>query len=163
MPMSMLCAAIVLVLGPTPSDNVMHVDWSTAAGGDTAIADVRRNYVTAVNARDAKAEAFYAADAVAALSSGSIVTGAPALAERLRTALDTDQQGVAITLTPQRFVIDGATGSETGTFVETIADPVQSRTVEGVYVTIYSRGADGQWRIAMEVRTTGSRTPLAVW
>jgi uncharacterized protein (TIGR02246 family) len=161
--MSMLCAALFPVLGPAPSDNVLHVDWSTAAGGDSAIADVRRNYVTAVNAHDAKAEAFYARDAVAALSSGSIVNGAPALAERLRTALDAEQQGVTITLTPQRFIIDGATGSETGTFVETIADAGRTRTVEGVYVTIYSRGADGQWQIAMEVRTTGSRQPLAIW
>jgi ketosteroid isomerase-like protein len=161
--MSMLCAALFLVLGPPPSDNVMHVDWSTAAGVESAIADVRRNYVTAINARDVKAEAFYAPDAVAALSSGSIVNGAPALAERLRTALDADRPGVTITLTPRRFVIDGATGSETGTFIETISDAAQSRTVEGVYVTIYSRGADGQWRIAMEVRTTGSRPPLAIW
>jgi uncharacterized protein (TIGR02246 family) len=159
--MSMLCAALFLVLGPAPSDNVMNVDWSAAAGVDSAIADVRRNYVTAINARDAKAEAFYAADAVAALSSGPIVSGAPALAERVRTALDREPQGVTITLMPRRFIIDGATGSETGTFVET--DSVQNRTVEGVYVTIYSRSTDGQWRIAMEVRTTGSRPPLAVW
>jgi ketosteroid isomerase-like protein len=159
--MSMLCAALFLVLGPVPSDNVIHVDWSAAVGADSAIAGVRRDYVTAVNARDTKAEAFYAADAVAALSSGSIVNGAPALAERVRTALDGTPQGVTITLMPRRFVIDGVTGSETGTFLET--DSIQNRTVEGVYVTIYSRGPDGQWRIAMEVRTTGSRPPLAVW
>ena len=161
--MPILCAALFLILGPPPSENVMHVDWSTAAGVDSPIADVRRAYVTAINARDARADAFYAPDAVAALSSGSIVNGAPALAERLRTALDADQHGVMITLTPRRFVIDGATGSETGTFVETISDTSQSRTVEGVYVTIYSRAADGQWRIAMEVRTTGSKPPLAIW
>ena len=159
--MSMLCAALLLVLGPAPSENVIHVDWSAAAGADSAIAGVRRDYVTAINARDAKAEAFYAADAVAVLSSGSIVNGAPALAERVRTALDGQPQGVTITLMPRRFVIDGATGSETGTYLET--DSIQNRTVEGVYVTIYARGADGQWRIAMEVRTTGSRPPLAAW
>jgi uncharacterized protein (TIGR02246 family) len=160
--MSMLCAALFLVLGPSP-DNVMQVDWSAAAGVESAIADVRRNYVTAINARDARAEAFYAPDAVAALSSGSIVNGAPALAGRLRTALEADLHGVTITLAPRRFVIDGATGSETGTFIETISDATERRTVEGVYVTIYSRAADGQWRIAMEVRTTGSRPPLATW
>jgi uncharacterized protein (TIGR02246 family) len=159
--MSMLCAALLLVLGPAPSDNVIHVDWSAAAGAESAIAGVRRDYVTAFNARDARAEAFYATDAVAALSSGSIVNGAPALAQHVRTALDGEPQAVTITLTPRRFVIDGDTGSETGTFVET--DNVAARSVEGVYVTIYSRGADGQWRIAMEVRTTGSRPPLAAW
>jgi ketosteroid isomerase-like protein len=159
--MPMICAALLLVLGPGPSDGLMHVDWSSAAGADTPIADVRRAYVTAINARDKKAEAFYAADAVAALTSGSIENGAPALAERLRTALDAEQNGVTITLRPRRFVMDGTTGSETGTFLETRA--AENRTVEGVYVTIYSRGADGQWRIAMEVRTTGSRPPLAVW
>jgi len=119
--------------------------------------------VTAINARDARADVFYAPDAVAALSSGSIVNGAPALAERLRSALDTEQHGVTITLTPQRFVMVGATGSETGTFVETISDATATRKVEGVYVTIYARGSDGQWRIAMEVRSTGSRPPLAIW
>ena len=158
-----ICAALLLVLGPPPSDGLMQVDWSAAAGADTAIADVRRDYVTAINARDKKAEVFYASDAVAALTSGSIVNGAPAVAERLRTALDAEQSGVSITLTPRRFVIDGATGSETGTFVETRSGDGQGSTVEGVYVTIYSRGADGQWRIAMEVRTTGSKPPLAIW
>jgi ketosteroid isomerase-like protein len=161
--MSLICAALLLVLGPPPGDGLMQVDWSAAAGADSAIAGVRRDYVTAINARDRNAEAFYTADAVAALTSGSIVNGAPALAERLRTALDADQPGVTITLTPRRFVIDGATGSESGTFVETRFDSAESRTVEGVYVTIYSLGADGQWRIAMEARTTGSRPPLVKW
>jgi ketosteroid isomerase-like protein len=161
--MSMLCAALFLVLGPPTGDHIVHVDWSSAAGGGSAIADVRRNYVTAINARDARADVFYAPDAVAALSSGSIVNGAPALAKRLRSALDTEQHGVTITLTPQRFVMVGATGSETGTFVETLADATTTRKVEGVYVTIYARGSDGQWRIAMEVRSTGSRPPLAIW
>jgi ketosteroid isomerase-like protein len=128
--MSLICAALLLVLGPPPGDGLMQVDWSAAAGADSAIAGVRRDYVTAINARDRNAEAFYTADAVAALTSGSIVNGAPALAERLRTALDADQPGVTITLTPRRFVIDGATGSESGTFVETRFDSAESRTVE---------------------------------
>ncbi|NUR56754.1 MAG: nuclear transport factor 2 family protein [Acidobacteria bacterium] len=162
--MSMLCLALCLVLGPRSTDATIRVDWSAAAGTDSPIADVRRDYITAINARDRRADAFYASDAVAALTSGSIVTGAPALAGRLRTALEQDTAGgVTITLTPTRFMIDGATGSEIGTFTETRPDLTGSHSVEGVYVTIYSRGADGQWRIAMEARTTGSRPPLAIW
>jgi len=162
--MSMLCLALCLVLGPRSMDATIRVDWSAAAGTDSPIADVRRDYITAINARDQRADAFYSPDAVAALTSGSIVSGAPELAGRLRTALEHDApSAVTITLTPTRFVVDGATGSEIGTFTETRLEPAGTHTVEGVYVTIYSRAADGQWRIAMEVRTTGSRPPLAVW
>jgi len=162
--MSMLYLALCLALGPRSTDATIRVDWSAAAGTDSPIAAVRRDYITAINARDQRADAFYAPDAMAALTSGSIVSGAPEVAGHLRTALEQEAtSAVTITLTPTRFVIDGGTGSEVGTFTETRTEPAGTHTVEGVYVTIYSRGGDGQWRIAMEVRTTGSRAPLAVW
>ncbi len=161
--MSMLCLALCLVLGPRSTDATIRVDWSAAAGTDSPIADVRRDYITAINARDQRADAFYAPDAMAALTSGSIVSGAPEVSGRLRTALAQETSDVTITLTPTRFVVDGGTGSEIGTFTETRLEPAGTHTVEGVYVTIYSRGGDGQWRIAMEVRTTGSRPSLAAW
>jgi ketosteroid isomerase-like protein len=162
--MVMLGTALCLVLVQGPGPDIVRIDWSAAAGADTAIAGVRRDYVTAINARDRMADAFYTRDAVASLASGAIVSGAPAVTAQLRTALEADGRAVTITLTPMRFVVEGATGSETGTFVETVTGPAgAATTVEGIYVTVYSRAADGQWRIAMEARTTGSSPPLAVW
>ncbi len=35
--------------------------------------------------------------------------------------------------------------------------------VTGAYVVIYSRQAEGGWRIAMELRTTGRQTALVDW
>src|SRR6185437_5921334 len=49
-----------------PEDPSMRVDWSTAVGADSAIADVRRDYVRAVNSGDGLPESLFTADALAA-------------------------------------------------------------------------------------------------
>jgi ketosteroid isomerase-like protein len=69
----------------------------------------------------------------------------------------------AVTLRPRRFSSSATVASETGTFTETIADQAGTKSVEGVYLTIYSRRPGGPWRIALEARTTGHARPLVGW
>ena len=160
--MSLLYAAFCLTLWNAPaSTSTIRVDWSAASGVDAPIANVRRDYVTAFNARREAMEAMYTADALAILADGAHVDAAGAAARQTNTAAAVPS--VTVTLVPRKFVVSGETGSEEGTFVETSDMPDRPATVEGLYVTIYARGADGRWRIAMEVRTRGGRPPLATW
>jgi ketosteroid isomerase-like protein len=159
--MNLACAAFCLASWMAPaSTDLIRVDWSVASNADTPIAAVRREYVTAVNARAASVGALYTTDALGIFTDGE---RAEAVAGRQPSTNDPGEGAATVTLVPRRFVISGDTGSETGTFVETLRAPERSMTVEGMYVTIYARDADGRWRIAMEVRTRGGRQPLAAW
>ena len=152
-----LCLALQI-----PGDAAMRVDWSAALGSDTAIADLRRDYVRAVNSGQGLPESFFTADALAAKGAGPFLAGAAALAAPSRAAAP-DGNRITLTLVPRRYAISGDKGAETGTFVETVTDGRRVDSVEGLYVTIYSRTPDGRWQIAMEVRATGSRPAVAAW
>jgi ketosteroid isomerase-like protein len=156
-----LHTALCLAL-QTAGDGAMRVDWSATVGADTAIANVRRDYVRAVNSGAGLPESFFTADALAARGTGSVLAGAAALAAPSR-AVPAEGNRITLTLVPRRYAISGDKGAETGTFVETVSDGRRVDSVEGLYVTIYSRTPEGRWQIAMEVRATGSRSPIAVW
>ena len=66
----LLHVALGLVL-QTPEDAAMRVDWSAAVGADTAIADVRRDYVRAVNSGSGLPESIFTQDALAARGAGA--------------------------------------------------------------------------------------------
>ena len=146
----------------TAGDAAMRVDWSTAVGIESAIADVRREYVRAVNSGQGLPESFFTNDALATRGTGPFLAGAAALAAPSR-AVPADGNRITLTLVPRRYAISGDKGAETGTFIETVSDGQHIASVEGLYVTIYSRTTDGRWQIAMEVRATGSRAPIATW
>jgi ketosteroid isomerase-like protein len=57
----------------------------------------------------------------------------------------------------------GEVGAESGTFVESAASGDNGAIATGAYVTIYTRIADGRWRIAIDVRTTGAHPPAVAW
>ena len=156
-----LHTALCLAL-QTAGDAAMRVDWSTAVGSDSAIADVRREYVRAVNSGEGLPESFFTADALAAKGPGPFLAGAAALAAPSRAA-SSDGNRITLTLVPRRYTINGDKGAETGTFIETVSDGEHVDSVEGLYVTIYSRTPEGRWQIAMEVRATGTRAPLTAW
>ena len=132
--MSLLSAALCLVLNQAQSESPVRVDWSAAKGVDTEVAAARRELVRALNAGDPGSDSFYTADAL---------------------GMTPDRTHAALTLVPRTFDVGKDTASETGTYVETRSDGAKE-TVEGLYVTIYSRGSDQRWRVAMEVWTTGS-------
>ena len=157
----LLHVAVCLAL-QAPEDAAMRVDWSTAVGADSAIADVRRDYVRAVNSGGGLPESIFTADALAARGTGPMLTGAAALAAPSR-AVPADGNRITLTLGPRHSAISGDKGAETGTFVETVSDGRRVDSVEGLYVTIYSRTPDGRWQSAMEGRATGARAPNAVW
>ena len=164
--MQALCAALFLsALLPAPAEktetDVLRVDWSHAQPGDPDLAALRREYASAVNARDVRrASELYTHDALAILGDGRVVRGAEAIGVRLGTP---NNQNAVVTLLPQRFSSAAGVASETGTFTESLVGADPSTTIEGVYVTVYSRDSAGRWRIALEVRTTGRSPALTVW
>lgn len=163
--MQALCAALFLTLLPAPpierpESEILRIDWSRAVGEPELVA-LRREYASAVNARDVqRASGLYTKDALAILGDGRVVRGADAIGSRLSAP---NSPGAVVTLLPQRFSSLSDVASETGTFTESLADWSETAPVEGVYVTVYSRAADGRWRIALEIRTTGRSRSLAVW
>jgi uncharacterized protein (TIGR02246 family) len=125
---------------------------------------VRAAFVEALNDRDAvRLAALYAPDAIVVLSDGRTLHGAGEIGAHFERA-SASRAGGTLTLTPARFDSSGEVRSETGTTVETSrADSAGGTAVTGAYVVIYSRQADGEWRIAMEVRTNGRQTALVDW
>lgn len=155
-------AALLLTLLPSePNAPMLRVDWTHAAPVNSEIAALRGQYVEAVNLGDIdRATDLYTPDALTVLCDGTVARGATAVGARIN---ERAHKHAAVTLMPRRFSHADAVASETGSFVETLESPTGNTTVEGVYVTIYSRARDGRWRIALEVRTTGRAPALAVW
>ena len=155
-------AALLLTLLPAgPNPPAVRVDWSHASAANTEIAALRGQYVEAVNAGDvARASSLYTPDALTMLCDGTLVRGNMAVGTRIT---ERTHGNATVTLKPRRFSYSGAVASETGTFTETVPGPLGNTTVEGVYVTVYSRARSGEWRIALEVRTTGHTPALTVW
>ncbi len=147
-------AALFLALLPAmAAQDVVRTDLSGAVSSEADLEALRQQYAAAVNARDVQQSAsLYASDALASFD-GIVLRGSDAIAHRIGQA---STPGAVITLLPRQFSSSSAVASETGTFVETRPEPDRTISVEGVYVTVYARGADGRWRIAMEVRATGS-------
>ena len=157
-----LYAAVLITLLPAPpTPAVVRIDWSHVASAEPGIAALRAEYVTAVNAGDAeRVTRLHMPNALTALCDGRFVRGAAAIGRRLTEGT---HPSAAVTLRPRRFSSSGTVASETGTFTETLSESEGAASVEGVYVTVYSRQPDGQWRIAMEVRTTGHAPALTIW
>lgn len=155
-------AALLLTLLPAgPNPPTVRVDWSEASATHSEIAALRGEYVEAVNAGDvARASSLYTPDALTVLCDGKLVRGNMAVGSRIT---ERTHGNATVTLKPRRFSYSRAVASETGTFTEMTVGPLGNTTVEGVYVTVYSRTREGEWRIALEVRTTGHTPPLTVW
>lgn len=150
-----LFPAVWLALAAAAQSGVqIRMDWSQTAERQADLAAVRSEYIAAVNEGDPqRTAALYATDALAVIGDAEILRGAAAISERLQKTLAA--AGAAVTLVPRSFTTSGKVGSETGTYI--ITGRNGSASGEGVYVTVYSQGADGRWRIAMEVRTAGGR------
>jgi ketosteroid isomerase-like protein len=140
---------------------LIRLDWSRAVSIDREIEALRGEYAAAVNAGDmGRAAGLYTADALAVMCDGSLVRGASAITGRLADRTDAH---ASVTLMPRRFSVADTLASETGTFTETITGADGPTSVEGVYVTVYSRRPGQAWRISLEVRTTGHVPALTVW
>ena len=127
------------------------------------LAAVRSEYASALNAGDAgRLGALYAADAIAVPAEGTVLRGREEIGRYFSETCEARPAGTTVTLTPREFTTSDHLASETGLFSESRdGDPATVAT--GVYVTIYQRGADGEWRIAMEIRTRGRDKQIVRW
>jgi ketosteroid isomerase-like protein len=165
--MKRLLAVIVLLLvafsARLHGQVVMRVEARTADGADRELTITRSEYAALLNGRDvAGVSSLYTPDALVVLSDGERLSGAGEIERHFSRLLQSGVRPASVRLTPQRFETgaSGELGAESGTFEEAAdGGPV----VTGAYVTIYTRGADGQWRIAIDVRTTGAQQPAIIW
>jgi ketosteroid isomerase-like protein len=165
--MKRLLAVIVLLLvafsARLHGQVVMRVEARPADGADRELTVTRSEYAALLNGRDvAGVSSLYTTDALVVLSDGEHLSGASAIESHFTRLLQSGVRPASVRLTPQRFEIaaSGELGAESGTFEEAAdGGPV----VTGAYVTIYTRGADRQWRISIDVRTTGAQQPAVIW
>ena len=150
-----LLAAVAFGTEAVYAQNRVQVDTSAVSHGDAELGAVRAAYAAAANAADAsRLAALYAPDALALLDDGALLRGAAQILKRHEAPA-----GATLTFSPRELRRDATIASEVGTFSEAYAG---ATPVSGVYVTIYTRGADGAWRIAMEVRARGRDKQLAL-
>lgn len=125
----------------------------------------RDEYVAAVNAGEPeKIAPLYTEDALVIPVEGLVLRGKTDVARYFADALRQSTVGGTVTITPLAVTTAGNLGSETGSFEESRTTSTGDRVqVTGVYVIIYTRGVDGRWRIAMEIRTSGDSPALVPW
>ena len=162
-PLVVALTAFCLYPAHAAAQATFRVDPKAFAAADTELAALRLEYAAAANAGDAnRLSRLYASDAIAVWTDGVLLRGAAEIQRYSTEALSSVPTGATVTLTPKRFEAAGRMASETGTFSELQgADGRVAAT--GVYVAIYSRGADGVWRIAMEVRSRGRDKQVVRW
>jgi uncharacterized protein (TIGR02246 family) len=146
-----------LAFGPEAvhAQSRVQVDTSAVSHGDAELGAVRAAYAAAANAADTtRLAALYAPDAIALLDDGALLRGAAQILKQHEMPA-----GSTLTFSPRELRRDATIASEVGTFSE--ASEAGAVPVSGVYVAIYTRGADGAWRIAMEIRARGREKQLA--
>jgi len=140
-----------------------RVDSNAVEAADSELAALRLEYAAAANAGDAnRLSRLYASDAIAVWTDGVLLRGAAEIQRYSTEALSSVPTGASVTLIPKRFETKGRMASETGTFSEMQSADGQPGAT-GVYVAIYTRGVDGAWRIAMEVRSRGRDKQVVRW
>ena len=144
------------------AQTTFRVDPRAFAEANGELSALRVEYAAAANAGDARRlSALYAADAIAVWTEGVMLRGASEIQRYSHEAFSSVPPAATVTLTPHQFETTGMMASETGTFSESAGEGEPGAT--GVYVAIYTRGADGVWRISMEVRTRGRDRQAVRW
>lgn len=156
-------AATLTYSSQAAAQTTFRVDAKDVASADSELAALRLEYAAAANAGDAnRLSRLYASDAIAVWTDGVLLRGAAEIQRYSTEALSSAPTGATVTLTPTRFEANGRMASETGTFAEMqSANPAPGAT--GVYVAIYTRDANGVWRISMEVRSRGRDKQVVRW
>ena len=162
-------AVLALVALAAAPPGVSAQTWVTvnvsalAPAPPTDLAAVRSEYASALNAGDAgRLGALYSADAIAIPADGTVLRGREEIGRYFSETCEARAVGTSVTLTPQQFSTGERLASETGLFSES-RDGDPSGPATGAYVTIYERGAGGEWRIALEIRTRGRDKQLVRW
>jgi uncharacterized protein (TIGR02246 family) len=156
-------ASVCLFPSIGAAQTTFRVEPGALETADSELAALRLEYAAAANAGDANRLArLYAPDAIAVWTDGVLLRGPAEIQRYSSEALSSVPRGASVTLTPTRFKADERMASETGTFSEAqSANGLPAAT--GVYVAIYTRGADHVWRISMEVRSRGRDKQVVRW
>ena len=146
-----------------PTHGIITIDLRVPDVPNDAVTALRDRHAAAVNAADGAALGrLYAPDALVVISDGLVLRGAAEVARYYQDSFTARPDGAAVTLRPERFTVENGVASETGTFSESGTTGGDSPAT-GMYVTIYTQDARGEWRIAMELRTRGRDQQLVRW
>lgn len=162
---SLLTAIATALLYPSVAagQTTFRVESQVLEAADRELAALRLEYAAAANAGDGtRLSRLYAPDAIAVWTDGVLLRGSAEIQQYSNEALSSVPNGATVTLKPMRLQADERMASETGTFSEAQSTNGQPATT-GVYVAIYTRGPDGAWRIAMEVRSRGRDKQVVRW
>jgi uncharacterized protein (TIGR02246 family) len=160
-----VAVCIILIAPAAHAQVVTRIVRAPDRPTTSEIAQARDEYVAAVNAGEPNRIApLYTEDALLIPGEGVFLRGKAEVERYFADALHQSPAAGLVTITPLAVTTTGNLGSETGSFEESGTTPTgASFQVTGVYVIIYSRGDDGRWRIAMEVRTSGHSSTLVQW
>jgi uncharacterized protein (TIGR02246 family) len=161
-------AAATLICGSASAayaQVVTRTGPATDRASSSDIALLRDAYAAAVDGRDERAvAALYTEDAVLMPSDGVALRGRDEIAKYFSRTFGLRDTTRAVRIDCVTSESEDRFASETGRFEETQTSAAGTVTrVPGVYVIVYSRGGDGTWRVAMEVRTRGGKDPLVDW
>jgi uncharacterized protein (TIGR02246 family) len=166
MHMILVLAAFILAIVPDPAHaQIARLVSAPDSGSSSEIARIRHDYLDAANGRDAqRMSMLYAEDAVFVPTDGVLLRGRTEIASYFEKTLARSGTAPAVTITRSKTDMQDDVGSEAGSFEETDTTGAGALTrVTGLYVVVYTRGSDGQWRVAIEVRSHGNQEPLLHW
>ena len=156
-------AAMTVFPAAAAAQGTVRVDSIAVPPGEGELAALRHEYAVTASSGDARRlTALYADDAIAVPREGVVLRGPAEIHRYFAEAFSSFPQGATVTLTPRHFSSYGRVASETGTFAESHSAEGEPLAT-GVYVAIYTRGTDGMWKSAMEVRTTGRDKQSVKW
>jgi len=130
-----------------------------APNSSEALADVRRA-IDKGNAQwsegwakgePAMVAALFADDGVQLAGKGKIFKGPEQISEHQKTAMQSVDPGVKVTVTTSTIWLDGDTAYETGKYKYEYKEKGKPAVDEGRYVTVWKRQKDGSWKLAMDM------------
>ena len=95
--------------------------------------------------------AIFADDGVQLTGNGKIFKGPQQISEHQKTAMQSVDPGVKVTVTTGTVWLDGDTAYETGKYKYEYKEKGKPAVDEGRYVTVWKRQKDGSWKLAMDV------------
>ena len=95
--------------------------------------------------------AIFAGDGVLLASDGKVFKGPQQILERQKTAMQSVDPGVKVTVTTTNVWLDGDTAYETGKYKYEYKEKGTPAMDEGRYVTTWKRQKDGSWKLSMDM------------
>ena len=127
----------------------------------TAIAAARSAFMAAYNAGDAEAIGkLYTADGVSEPNHQPTLTGREAIVKGLASMFG--QVAVKVELTSDETKTTGNTGFDRGRYSAAVTPKAggATTTVEGRYLVLFVKEADGAWRVARDIDNSPTPMPL---